>query len=46
MGGGRKQPIRPKGQEKGTMVSDFITEYLRLNDEELREACRNSLSIN
>ena len=35
-----KQPIRPKGQGKGIMVSDFIIEYagyLRLSDEEFRE---------
>ena len=40
-----KQPICPKGQGKGIMVSDFITEYtgyLRLNDEEFREACWKS----
>ena len=40
------QPVHPKGQGKGIMVSDFITEYtgyLRLNDVEFREANRKSL---
>ena len=36
-----KQPIRPKGQGRGIMVSDFIEEhggYLRLSDEEYESA--------
>ena len=36
-----KQPIRPKGQGRGIMVSDFIDEhngFLRLSDEEFQQA--------
>ena len=39
-----KQLIRPKGQGRGIMVSDFIDEhngYLRLSDEEYEQARSN-----
>ena len=40
-----KQPIRPKGQGRGIMVSDFIDEhcgYLRLSDQENEQAHENN----
>ena len=39
-----KQPIRPKGQGKGIMVSDFVDEFnglLALTDEEFRRGYPN-----
>ena len=43
-----KQPIRPKGQGRGIMISDFIDEYngfLALSDQEYEEARANHTGL-